>query len=150
VRRTQPSGHSKSAAFLIVFSLDYVRVPACGLHARVSAVAAILLLSCANQSPTFARGSQVGHDDPWNPEHIDRLPPEVRYAVSRMCRDSPRAGHYFATYFDNAHSIKLHFEHLHCGDQAIFCRADSCLHQEYVSAGAHYRLIKAYYGRRDD
>ena len=51
---------------------------------------------------------------------------------------------------DNAHLIKLHFEHLHCGDQAIFCRADSCLHQEYVSAGAHYRLIKAYYGRRDD
>jgi hypothetical protein len=28
--------------------------------------------------PALARGSQVGHDDPWNSEHIDRLPPEVR------------------------------------------------------------------------
>ena len=70
-------------------------------HERLSAVAAgiVLLLLC---DLAFARGGQVGHDDPWNPEHIERLPPEVRNAVIRMCRDPPRAGHYFATYFDNS------------------------------------------------
>ena len=118
---------------------------------RLSVIAAgiVLLLPC-NQPLAFARGSQVGHDDPWNPEHIERLPPEVRNAVIRMCRDPPRAGHYFATYFDNSHVIKLHFEHLHCVQQATFCRGDTCLHQEYVSTGGHYRLLRSYYGRNND
>jgi hypothetical protein len=120
-------------------------------NARFSAIAAatLLLLLC-NEPRTFARGSQVGHDDPWNSEHIDRLPPEVRNAVIRMCSDSPRAAHYFATYFDNSHLIKLHFEHLRCDQQAIFCKAGSCLHQEYISTGGHYRLMKSYYGRNND
>jgi hypothetical protein len=61
----------------------------------------ILLLLLANHPRTFARGSQVGHDDPWNSERIDRLPPEVRNAVTRMCGNAPRAAHYFATYLDN-------------------------------------------------
>lgn len=118
-------------------------------HERLSAVAAgiVLLLLC---DLAFARGGQVGHDDPWNPEHIERLPPEVRNAVIRMCRDPPRAGHYFATYFDNSRLMKLHFEHLNCRGQAIFCRGDSCLHQEYVSTGGHYRLMKSYYGPNND
>jgi hypothetical protein len=120
------------------------------LRARFLAIAiAILLLSFANQ-PAFARGSQVARDDPWNSEHIDRLPPEVRHAVIRVCRDPPRAGHYFATYFDNSRLMKLHFEHLQCDGQAIFCRGDSCLHQEYVSTGGHYRLMKSYYDRNND
>lgn len=120
-------------------------------HARLSAIAVgILLLGSANQSPTLARGSQVGHDDPWNSEHFDRLPLEVRSAVVRMCGDPPRAGHYFATYFDNSRLMKLHFEHFHCDGQATFCRGDSCLHQEYVSTGGRYRLMKSYYGRNID
>jgi hypothetical protein len=120
-------------------------------HTRFSVIAAgtLLLLLC-NQPRALARGSQVGHDDPWNTEHIDRLPPEVRNAVIRMCRDPPRAGHYFATYFDNSRLMKLHFEHLHCDGQATFCRGDSCLHQEYISTGGHYRLMKSYYGRNND
>jgi len=120
------------------------------LDARPSAMAAaILLLSFANQ-PTFARSSPAGHDNPWSSEHIERLPPEVRNAVIHMCKAPPHAGHYFATYFDNSHLIKLHFEHLHCDQQTTFCRGDSCLHQEYVSYGGHYRLTKSYYGRNND
>ena len=102
-------------------------------YIRGSPIAAgILLLLLANQPPTFARGSQVGHDDPWNSEHIDRLPTEVRNALTRMCGNSPRAAHYFATYFDNSRLIKLHFEHLHCDERAQFCRGTSCLRQEYI------------------
>ena len=113
---------------------------------RSPITAGILLLLLANQSPTFARGSQVGHDDPWNSERIDRLPPEVRSAVTRMCGNGAQAAHYFATYFDNSRGIRLRFEHLHCDEPAQFCRGTSCLRQEYISTGGHYRLQRNYYG----
>ena len=117
--------------------------------ARLSAIAvAILIVSFANR-PAYARGSNVGHDDPWNSERIDRLPPEVRNVVIHICAD-PRAGHYFATYFDNSHLIKLRFEYLHCDERVTFCRGGSCLRQEYISTGSRYRLIKSYYGRNND
>jgi len=118
--------------------------------ARLLAIGAgtLLLLHC-NGTCALARGSLATHDDPWNSEHIDRLPLEVRNAVIHMC-SNPRAGHYFATYFNNSQLIKLHFEHLHCHDQAAFCGRGGCLHQEYVSTRGHYRLMKSYYGRGDD
>jgi len=119
-------------------------------QARLSAISAeIVVLLLCNQPQAGSR-QPGGHDDPWSSERIDRLPPEVRTAVIRMCRDSPRAGHYFATYIDHSHVMKLHFEHLHCGGQAAFCREDTCLRQEYVSTGGHYQLRKSYYGRNND
>jgi len=118
-------------------------------YTRFSPIAAgVVLLLLAHQLPAFARGSQVGHEDPWNSERIDRLPPEVRSAVTRMCGNAT-AAHYFATFLDNSRLIKLHFEHLHCDEQARFCRGTSCLRQEYISAGGHYRLQRSYYGRDD-
>jgi hypothetical protein len=65
------------------------------------------------QSSALARGG-FPHDDPWNAEHIDRLPPEVRDSVVRMCGTRPSAEHYFATYLDHARIIKLHFEQFDC------------------------------------
>jgi hypothetical protein len=115
-------------------------------HARLSAIAAILILSLTN-GPAFARGNQVAHDDPANYERIERLPPEVRNAVIHMCGD-PRAGHYFATYFDKL--IRLHFDQLYCDGRAKFCRGADCLHSEYISTGGRYRLIRSYYGHRSE
>ena len=112
--------------------------------ARLSAIAAAILILSFTNRPAFARGSFVGYDPVWNSERIARLPPEVRNAVIHMCAD-PRAGHYFATYPDNSHLIKLHFEHLQCDRERAFCRAGSCLQQEYVSTGGRYRLIRSYY-----
>jgi len=108
--------------------------------------AGVLLLLVANQPLAFALGG--GHDDPWNSERIDRLPPEVRSAITRMCGNAT-AAHYFATFLDNSRLIKLHFEHLHCDEQARFCRGASCLRQEYLSTGGHYRLKRSYYGGED-
>jgi hypothetical protein len=120
-------------------------------YIRFSPIAAgVLLLLLADQPLTFARGGQVGHEDIWNSERIERLPPEVRSAVTHMCGNAARAAHYFATFFDNSRVIKLHFEHLHCDEQARFCRDTSCLRQEYISTGGHYRLQRSYYGRDDD
>jgi hypothetical protein len=119
-------------------------------YARVAAIAGgIGLVLACNQPPALARGSQVGHDDPWNAERIQRLPPEVRNAVAHMCADAPRAGQYFATYLDNARLMKLHFEDLQCNGQARFCKGASCLRQEYMSSGGQYHLMKSYYQRSD-
>src|ERR1700748_3398505 len=76
-------------------------------HTRHSVIAAgVALLSFCNQPMALARGAPIGRDDPWNSERIERLPPEVRNAVIRMCGDHPpRAGHYFATYFENSRLI---------------------------------------------
>ena len=119
------------------------------LRALPLAIAACALLFMG-EPHAFGRGSQVGHDDPWNPEHIDHLPLEVRNAVTHLCGSPPRAAHYFATYLDNSRTIRLHFEHLHCGNGGEFCSSAGCLHQEYVTKGGPYRLIKSYYGRKDD
>lgn len=119
------------------------------VRVRRSAIAILIVLFGFADRPAIARGSQVGHDDPWNSEHIERLPLEVRNAVIHMCGD-PRAGHYFATYFDNAHVIILHFEHLHCDEPVKFCKGGDCLHREYMSTGGRYRLIRSYYGRNND
>jgi hypothetical protein len=117
-------------------------------HLRLSAI--IVLLMLCNQPLAFARSSQVSHDDPWNSERIDQLPPEVRSAVMRLCGHPPRAAHYFATYIDSSRVIKLHFEHLQCDDQRTYCSGDSCLRQEYVYTGGHYRLLRSYYGRNNN
>jgi hypothetical protein len=120
-------------------------------HERLLAIAVVVLLLCSAGKPSaFARGSQVLHDDPWNSEHIDRLPPEVRSVIIRLCKHPPHAAHYFVTYSEDSHLIKLHFEHLHCEEPTTFCTGDGCLHQEYVSTGGYYRLIKSYYGRNND
>jgi len=116
---------------------------------RHSAIAAgVALLSFCNQAIAPDRGSQMVRDDPWNSERIELLPPEVRDAAIRMCEDHlPRAGHYFATYFENSRLIRLQFELLQCDGRATLCRGDSCLRQEYGLTGGHYRLMKSYYGR---
>jgi hypothetical protein len=73
---------------------------------------AIMLLGLAgNLSTAFARGSFGITDPPWNVEHIDHLPEEVRRAVIRLCGQQPNATRYFATYSENSRLINLHFDH---------------------------------------
>jgi len=111
--------------------------------------AAVLMLAAIDSHGALARAS-LGGRDPWNAEHMDRLPPEIRGAINQMCGSSARASHYFATYLDNARMIRLHFEHLNCSEQARFCKGASCLQQEYLSSGGHYRLIRTFYAGGGD
>ncbi|HLG84426.1 MAG TPA: hypothetical protein VKY22_25740 [Bradyrhizobium sp.] len=116
---------------------------------KVSAMTCVLLLIACAPSSALARGSGL-HDAPWNPEHIDRLPPEVRDAVLRMCRVKPDAAHYFATYLDHAKIIRLHFESFNCEGRQIYRDAGLCLHEEFTLSGAHYRQTRSYYDRCND
>jgi hypothetical protein len=97
---------------------------------------------------TGASGQRI-KDDPWNPEHINSLPAEVRAAILSKCPTLPTAGHYFATYFRD--QINLHFELFHCeSPKASFCDSSGCLHQVYKLTGGHYRLAKSFYGPGND
>jgi hypothetical protein len=111
----------------------------------------LLLLAVCTQSSAVARGGGLPKTDaPWNPEHIDSLPPEIRNPVLHMCSVRPNASHYFATYLDNARLIKLHFEHFDCEGRQTYRNAGSCLHEEFTLSGTHYRQTRNYYGRCDD
>jgi hypothetical protein len=105
---------------------------------RTGAVSFALLLV---GSP-LAANAQFVKDPPWNPEHIDHLPFEIRSAVLAKCPTKPDAGHYFATYYHD--EIHLHFEYFHCAS-ASFCNASGCLHQTYSARSGHYRLVKSSY-----
>jgi hypothetical protein len=94
--------------------------------------------------------AQYIKDPPWNPEHIEHLPPEARSAVLAKCGKPPSAGHYFATYSENSRHINLHFEHFHCEAGLAVCTAAGCLHQVDELAGRHYQLVKSFYGSHND
>jgi hypothetical protein len=110
-------------------------------------IPAMILGAMALTGISANAGAQIIKDPPWNPEHINHLPDEVRNAVLAMCAREPSAGHYFATYFHG--EIHLHFEHLHCST-ASFCNDAQCLHQVYKITAGHYRLAKTFYGAGND
>lgn len=116
-------------------------------HLRIAL--AVLLSFSGDVSPAFARGSQPSNDPPWNSEHISRLPEEIRKALIRLCGELVLAAHYFATYSDNSRLVNLHFEHLQCRAQTL-CTQAGCLHQVYGLSGGRYRLLRSYYGPRND
>lgn len=118
--------------------------------AQSRAIAVGILVSFICHMPlAVARGGMGAADPPWNSEHINQLPAEVRNAVSHLCGPSLRAAHYFATYSENLRFLNLHFEHSQCQSQKV-CTQAGCLHQIYVLSGGHYRLLKSYYGPGND
>jgi hypothetical protein len=96
----------------------------------------------------YPAAAQKISDPPWNPEHINHLPLEVRRAVLAMCSTTPSAGHYFATYGPDR--ITLHFEQFHCDQGGSYCKGSQCLHQVYRLSGGHYSLVKNVYGPEND
>ena len=66
------------------------------------ALIAVGLLAIISQvPPAFGRAGGMHAEDPWNPQHINGLPPEIRSVLGHMCA-SPRAQHQFAGYFQNS------------------------------------------------
>jgi hypothetical protein len=108
----------------------------------------ITLLFASSQSS--AKGGNFGRsEDRYNPQHIDSLPSEVRNSILHGCAE-PKALHPFAGYFDDLKRIVLHFEHFVCDGDGTYCTSSGCLHQVWVSAGGHYRLVLSYYAPAGD
>jgi hypothetical protein len=93
-------------------------------QSRAIMMGALLSFICQT-SPAVARSSAGTADHPWNVEHINQLPAEVRNAISRLCGPSLRAAHYFATYSENSRLLNLHFEHSQCRSQKVCTQAGS-------------------------
>ena len=111
--------------------------------------AALVIAMNTGVSDTAGRQDQ-GHENPWNPFHIQELPPEVRVSVKAMCRGTSEAAHYFATYSPDGRVIHLHFEKFRCDGQPLFCNSAGCLHQDYVRVGHSYRLDRSFHGPDND
>lgn len=84
--------------------------------------------------------------DPWNPAHLEHLPPEIRADVHKWeaaCGGGLAAAQQFALYLDvpGARFIALHFDDFRCGNKAVHCRAGDCLHQVYVATNGRYRRV---------
>ena len=105
-----------------------------------------ILLTCEQAS---AKGGSFHTEDRYNPQHIDSLPPEVRGSILRRC-NTPKALHPFASYFDNSKRIVLHFEYFVCDGDGTYCTNSGCLHQVWLSAGRHFRLVRSYYAPPGD
>ena len=95
--------------------------------ALVARCVCALTLIALSQNQLLARGGNFRSEDRYNPQHIDSLPPEIRNAIYRMCRE-PKALHPFASYSENMHRIVLHFEHFYCADRTAFVKhpASAC------------------------
>src|SRR5262249_61946262 len=73
-----------------------------------AAALVVSALALVGAPSAFARAGGVHPEHPWNPQHIDGLPSEVRSALEKRCRSS-RADHQFASYFENSRVLVLHF-----------------------------------------
>ena len=114
------------------------------------ALIAVGLLAIISQVPlAFGRAGGIHAENPWNPQHITGLPPEIRNVLGLVCA-APRAQHQFAGYFQNSRVLVLHFERFRCGDRGARCTQACCLHQVYVSTGGQYRLLRSYYAAGGD
>jgi hypothetical protein len=97
----------------------------------------------------LARSGGVSAEDPYDPRHVDDLPPEIRAAVAQNC-NKPKAERYFAGYFSERKQIVLHFDRLRCDRRTGFCNQSGCLHQVWVFTEGRYRLLRSYYAPPGD
>ena len=116
------------------------------ISARCLYVIFALLLTCNELS---AKAGNVQTEDRYNPQHIDRLPPEIRDSILRKC-DDPKALHQFAGYFDDSKRIVLHFEHFVCDGDGTYCGPAGCLHQVWALVRGHYHLMRSFYAPAGD
>lgn len=96
--------------------------------------------------PVLSKGSGSNSDPPWNHEHIDVLPADVRQYIAEICKGPPQAQHDFATYLPSEHRWRINLEYLRCdGLRNDFRRGNQCLDVDFVQAGSHFRLVRKQY-----
>jgi hypothetical protein len=106
----------------------------------------ILLMVCslllASELPA---ASQQPKDDPWNPQHIDALPPDIRHYIAAICKGPAKAQHDFATYSPTERRWRINLEYLGCDGLRDFRRGHQCLDVDFVQVGSRFRLASKQY-----
>ena len=102
-------------------------------------------LLLASALPAVSRGSSPSRGDPWNPEHIDTLPPEIRHYIAGMCKGPASAQHDFATYSPAEKRWRINIEYLRCEGLTEFRRGHQCVDVDFVEVGSHFRLASKQY-----
>lgn len=108
-----------------------------------SAVA--LLLSTIMISQAQSRGG-LATERPWAPEHIERLPTDIRRDVeghAKVCGNPAAATHYFSLSIDGS-GLRFraqHFEEFACERRSAICRPEGCLHEVFIDNGRRQRLV---------
>ncbi|UGA42343.1 hypothetical protein [Bradyrhizobium quebecense] len=97
-----------------------------------------ILLS--SELPAVSKSS-IGHNDgPWNSDHIDSLPPEVRQYIAGICRGPASAQHDFATYSPREKRWRINLEYLRCNGIGAFRRGNQCLDVDFVEQGSRFHV----------
>jgi hypothetical protein len=106
------------------------------------AAISVLVLSTL---PATSRGGGA-KDDPWNPEHIQALPAEIRHYIATICKGPASAQHDFATYSPAERRWRINLEYLRCeGLGEEFRRGHQCEDVDFVEVGTHFRLANKQY-----
>jgi hypothetical protein len=92
-----------------------------------------------------SKGSNVIHDDPYNPHHIDDLPADVRQYIASICKGPAAARHDFAVYLPNQRRWRINLEYLSCSGLGEYRRGNQCLDVDFVEMGMRYRLASKTY-----
>jgi hypothetical protein len=109
-----------------------------------SLLLALCLLLCS-ELPAVSKGSAVNRDDPWNPEHIDNLPIEVRQYIVGICHGPASAQHDFATYSPQEKRWRINLEYLRCNGLGEYRRGNQCLDVDFIEVGSRFRLAGKQY-----
>jgi hypothetical protein len=101
-----------------------------------------LLLSSVITANSRGGGTK---DDPWNPDHIEGLPAEIRQYIATVCKGPPAAQHDFATYAPQEKRWRINLEYLRCNGLESHRHGNQCLDVDFVQAGSHFRLARKEY-----
>ncbi|MBR0966536.1 hypothetical protein JQ554_21645 [Bradyrhizobium diazoefficiens] len=102
---------------------------------------ALCLLLC-HEIAALAKGGALNKDAPWNPEHIEGLPADVRHYVAGICKGPATAQHDFATYSPQEKRWRINLEYLRCNGLTEYRRGNQCLDVEFVETGSRFRLAR--------
>ena len=119
--------------------------PTWGVDMTVRSLLLALCLLLCSELPAVSKGSAVNRDDPWNPQHIDDLPIEVRQYIVGVCHGPASAQHDFATYSPYEKRWRINLEYLRCNGLGEFRRGSQCLDVDFIEVGARFRLAGKQY-----
>lgn len=112
----------------------------------------LVLLSPLMARETHSRASGPARENPWAPEHVNGLPPDVRKDVeghAKACGNRPAAQHHFSLSIEASgrRFWAQHFEDFACERRKSVCRPEGCLHEVFTDDGRRQRPVFGVFAR---